>query len=94
VNGFEALKIIELKTFEVILMDIMMPGMDGFETTFRIRELEKKTGKHTPIIAITATEDIKKCISSGMDDYISKPIQFGKFFSTIKKNLQNYQNIL
>jgi len=56
-----------------------MPNMDGFETTSKIRKHEKKTGMYTPIIAITAIGDREKCILSGMDGYISKPIQICRF---------------
>ncbi len=86
-EGQEALKILELQTFDIILMDIVMPHMDGFETTSRIREIEKKTGTRIPIIATTATEDKEKCILSGMDDYISKPINIKKFYRIIQKFL-------
>ena len=60
------------------MMDIQLPGMDGFEATRTIRREEMETGRHTPIVAMTAhamEEDHKRCLEAGMDDYVSKPIQ-------------------
>jgi CheY-like chemotaxis protein len=60
----------------MILMDVQMPEMDGLEVTERIREEEKKTGRHIPILAITAYAmkgDLDICLKSGMDDYLAKP---------------------
>ncbi|MGE5632027.1 MAG: ATP-binding protein [Caulobacteraceae bacterium] len=76
-NGEEALDILDREEFDAVFMDIQMPVIDGFEATKRIREWEKGTGKHTFIVAVTAFAlqgDREKCINSGMDDYISKPI--------------------
>jgi CheY-like chemotaxis protein len=77
-NGLEALERFRENKFHVILMDIMMPVMDGLEATIKIREEEKLTGveKRTPIIALTANtmdNDRDKCISYGMDEFMSKP---------------------
>ncbi|MEP7016284.1 MAG: response regulator, partial [Verrucomicrobiota bacterium] len=76
-NGLEAIAAVTTKCFDLILMDVQMPEMDGFQATARIRELEKMTGRHTPIIAMTAhamVGDRERCIAAGMDDYISKPL--------------------
>ena len=76
-NGREAIAIWEQQPFDAILMDVMMPEMDGLVATTEIREREKATGKHIPIIAITANAmvgDREKCLAAGMDDYISKPV--------------------
>jgi two-component system, sensor histidine kinase and response regulator len=66
------------RTFDLVLMDGHMPGMDGFEATIAIREKEKSTGLHQPIVAMTAlamTGDRERCLAAGMDGYLSKPIE-------------------
>lgn len=76
-SGVEVVKAVESGDYSLILMDCQMPEMDGFEATRAIRELEKTTGKHIPIIAMTASAmrgDRENCIASGMDDYMSKPV--------------------
>jgi len=77
-NGKEAVAAFERETFDLILMDVQMPEMDGFEATALIREKEKKTGGHIPIIAMTAHAmkgDRERCLDAGMDEYVSKPIR-------------------
>ena len=77
-DGKEGLELYGSEEYSIILMDVLMLIMDGFETTKAIRELEEKSGKHIPIIAVTAIampDDKKKCLDSGMDDYLSKPIK-------------------
>ncbi len=76
-NGREALLRLEEQPFDLVVMDVQMPEMDGFEATAAIREKEKRTGEHMPIIAMTAhamTGDRERCIAAGMDSYITKPI--------------------
>jgi len=85
-NGHIALEKWHTNTFDLILMDCMMPELDGFEATRAIREQEKQTGSHIPIVAMTANAmigDREKCLNAGMDDYISKPIQRGQLFDII-----------
>jgi PAS domain S-box-containing protein len=85
-TGLECLSAWEQDDYDLILMDIQMPVMDGFEATARIREREKNSGKHIPIIAMTAhaLEGTKeKCLSSGMDDYLSKPIRSSELYRLI-----------
>ncbi len=87
-NGKEALKILEEEIFDVILMDIRMPEMDGIETTRRIRQIEGSKGRYTPIIALTAYAlrgDKEKFLAEGMDGYISKPIQINSFSEILEK---------
>jgi len=84
VNGLEGVQMFKNQKFDLILMDIMMPVMDGFEATKEIRNLEKKDASlgHTPIIAFTANtinNDREKCVNGGMDDIIEKPFDINKF---------------
>jgi two-component system sensor histidine kinase/response regulator len=77
-NGAEALAAMETQEFDLVFMDVQMPEMDGLEATAVIRGKEKITGKHQPIIALTAHAmkgDREKCISGGMDGYLTKPIR-------------------
>ena len=86
VDGKQALLAVEKATFDLILMDIQMPEMDGFEATAAIRRREQLAGKHTPIIALTAhamKEDRERCLSGGMDAYVTKPIRPDELFRTI-----------
>jgi PAS domain S-box-containing protein len=86
-NGQQAVERFNTDTVDVILMDVQMPEMDGFEATREIRKLETQKGGHIPIIAMTAyaTEgDRERCLAAGMDDYVSKPISAGKLFKTIE----------
>ncbi len=89
-NGIEALRAVETEVFDVILMDLQMPEMGGFEATAQIRAREKQTGAHVPIIAMTAHAmkgDREKCLQSGMDGYVSKPIDRKDLFATIDSAL-------
>ena len=86
-NGVEAVNKSGLEDFDLILMDVQMPEMDGLQATKRIREREKISGKHIPIIALTAHAlkgDEEKCLEAGMDEYISKPISRRQLFETME----------
>ncbi len=77
-NGLEAVAAYQTERFDVILMDVQMPVMDGFAATAAIRQLEKVSGTKTPIVAMTAHAlkgDRERCLAAGMDDYLSKPIR-------------------
>jgi len=77
-NGREALEALEQDTFDLVLMDMQMPEMDGFEATSLLRDQEKTTGRHQPVVAMTALAmngDRERCLAVGMDGYISKPIR-------------------
>jgi CheY-like chemotaxis protein len=89
-DGRQALATLEKKEFDVVLMDVQMPEMDGFEATAAIRETERSTGKHIPIIAMTAHAlkgDEDRCLFGGMDAYLTKPIRTIELFATIEKVL-------
>jgi CheY-like chemotaxis protein len=76
-DGGEALDLLKKSLFDLVLMDVQMPVMDGFQATDAIRQGEKTTGGHIPIIAMTAHAmegDRERCLAAGMDAYISKPI--------------------
>lgn len=86
-NGFEGIKYFDKNKYDIILMDIQMPELNGIDTTHIIREKESKTGAHIPIIAITSHAlkgDREKFMQDGMDGYLSKPIDPGK----LKSNLE------
>ncbi len=86
-NGRQAIDAFNPDVFDVILMDVQMPEMDGFDATREIRKLEAHSGGRIPIIAMTAyaTEgDRERCLEAGMDDYVSKPISAAKLFKAIE----------
>ncbi|MBF0508581.1 MAG: response regulator [Deltaproteobacteria bacterium] len=86
-NGAEALNTLDSFTFDLVLMDVQMPVMDGITATKKIREKEKLTGGHIPIIAMTAfamKSDQDRCLASGMDGYIAKPLDIGKTIKYIE----------
>jgi PAS domain S-box-containing protein len=86
-TGKAALEALQNESFDLILMDVQMPEMDGLEATARVRKHEKTTGKHIPIVAMTAhamVGDKERCLQSGMDAYISKPLTVKDLFATIE----------
>ena len=86
-NGQEALAALERGSFDVVLMDVQMPTMDGFEATAHIRRKEKASGTHTPIIAMTAHAmkgDRERCLEAGMDGYIPKPIRAKQLYEAVE----------
>ena len=86
-NGREALETIQWESIDLVLMDVQMPVMDGLEATRRIREMEKKSGAHLPILAMTAKAlqgDRDLCLSAGMDGYIAKPVEPKQLLEAIR----------
>ncbi len=87
-NGFEAVDYVKNRDFDLVLMDIQMPIMDGVEATSLIRDRERTTGKHVPIVAVTANAmkgDRELYLSSGMDYYVTKPIRRDELFAVIEQ---------
>jgi two-component system, sensor histidine kinase and response regulator len=87
-NGLATLAALETEQFDVILMDVQMPEMDGLEATAAIRKKERDRGTHLPIIAMTAHNmkgDKDRCLQAGMDGYISKPISAKELFEALEK---------
>lgn len=85
-NGKEVLAALDSIHYDLILMDVQMPEMDGLEATTMIRRREQGIGKHVPIIALTAhamTGDRERCLAAGMDDYVSKPIRAVELMNTL-----------
>jgi PAS domain S-box-containing protein len=96
-NGAEVLRFLQKHSFDLVLMDIQMPEMGGFETTAEIRKREQETGHHLPIIALTAHAmrgDREKCLEGGMDGYVAKPIQAVELFETMRQVLDKHQPLL
>jgi signal transduction histidine kinase/DNA-binding response OmpR family regulator len=93
-NGREALATFSSASFDLVLMDVQMPEMDGFETTAALRRREEGTGRRIPIVALTAHAmkgDRERCLAAGMDGYISKPIQARELFRVIREVLSAEQ---
>jgi signal transduction histidine kinase/DNA-binding response OmpR family regulator len=87
-TGREAVELSDLGGFDLVLMDVQMPEMNGFEATAAIRQSERRRGGHIPIIAMTAHEmtgDRERCLSAGMDGYLSKPIDAGALFDAVER---------
>lgn len=86
-TGLEAVELYQVNEYDLILMDVQMPGMDGYGATQVIRKLESQSGRHTPIFAMTANAmsgDRERCLEAGMDEYVSKPIDAKELFGKIE----------
>jgi two-component system, sensor histidine kinase and response regulator len=93
-NGREGVTAFGDGRFDAILMDIQMPEMDGFEALIAIRDLERRTGGYTPVVALTAhamKEDRERCLAAGMDAYLSKPIEAARLFEIIDGLLERHR---
>jgi len=87
-NGIEAVAAVEREDIDIVLMDVQMPEMDGLEAIRVIRESEKVSGRHVPIISITAhvmKGDRERCLEAGADDYVPKPLQRAELFAAIER---------
>ena len=92
-TGQEAVELWENGSYDMILMDLQMPRLDGISATRMIRERERERGGHIPIVAMTANtfeEDRERCVTAGMDDYLTKPLDMKKgldvIMALLKKN--------
>ena len=87
-NGALAVDVTTTERFDVVLMDVQMPVMDGLTATAKIREREHATGFHLPIIAVTAhalDDDRRRCLAAGMDDFLPKPIRSSDLFEKVAR---------
>ena len=85
-------KQLERERFDLVLMDVQMPEMDGFEATARIRKREEATGVHLPVVAMTAHAmqgDRERCLGAGMDAYLSKPINVKDLLAVLEAVQEN-----
>jgi signal transduction histidine kinase/HPt (histidine-containing phosphotransfer) domain-containing protein len=85
-NGAQAVELARTRPFDLVLMDVQMPEMDGLEATQAIRQRESDSGIHLPIVAMTAQAmkgDREKCLEAGMDDYLTKPVRAAQLYETI-----------
>ncbi len=86
-NGVDAVEMFQNREYDIVLMDVQMPEMDGHQATARIRELEEGTGEHIPIVAMTAHAmkgDRERCLEAGMDDYLAKPIRSDALYAVLE----------
>jgi CheY-like chemotaxis protein len=92
VNGREALALLEREPFDLLLLDIHMPELDGFQVVGAIRERERTAGGHLPVIALTARsrkEDRERCLRAGMDEYLAKPFTAADLWAAIDRVLRS-----
>jgi CheY-like chemotaxis protein len=88
-NGREAVDAVSREAFDVVLMDMLMPEMDGLEATAAIREMERHTGRHVPIIAMTANamkDDRERCLEVGMDGFLTKPVKPRELYEAVESS--------
>lgn len=91
-DGFQALEKVRRTPFDVILMDVQIPGLDGLQVTALIREQEKATGRHAAILGITAhstPSDREQCLAAGMDAFLPKPVSQRDLFATLDRLLDH-----
>src|ERR1700692_3254350 len=87
-NGREVLTLAEQGGFDLLLLDIHMPELDGFQVVQAVRERERTAGGHLPVVALTARsrkEDRERCLAAGMDDFLAKPIQAADLWAAIDR---------
>lgn len=95
-NGLEAVEMLEKNSYDVVLMDLSMPVMDGAEATLRIRKSLNAKNKHVPIIFVTTNDfehDRIRCMANGGSDYLIKPVDIGELLNSIDIQLNQRQEI-
>ena len=96
INGRDALNLAEQGTFDLLLLDLHMPELDGFEVIRAIRERERVTGRHLPVVALTACSriaDRDECLAAGMDDFLAKPIQAAALWDAIDRVVHSHSPV-
>ena len=96
-NGIDTLDMLERKDFDLVLMDVQMPELDGLEATAAIRARERERGGHIPIVGLTAhamTGDPERCLAAGMDDYAAKPIRRDRLFAIFARHFGHSAELL
>ena len=96
-NGLEALEALQKEPYDLVLMDVQMPRMDGFEATAKIRKSENGTNSRIPIIALTAHAmkgDRERCLAAGMDGYLTKPIRLPELEELIQAQDDSVRRII
>jgi PAS domain S-box-containing protein len=96
-NGTDAVALARAGAFDLMLLDLHMPGMDGFEVIMRLREVERRTGGHLPVVALTArarAEDRERCLAAGMDDFLAKPVRADVLWSAIARTTGVAQSVI
>jgi len=94
INGREALALLEREPFDLLLLDIHMPELDGFQVVGAVRERERTAGGHLPVIALTArsrAEDRERCLRAGMDEYLAKPFNAADLWAAIDRVLRRVE---
>ena len=86
-NGREAVEKTQSQPFDVVLMDIEMPEMDGLQATREIRLLEQSGSSHLPIVAVTSNDNADECLDAGMDAYLAKPLTSNRLSRTLRSLL-------
>lgn len=95
-NGIEAVDLYRRQDFDLVLMDVQMPELDGYQATARIRDFDRPSGRHTPVLALTAhtmAGDRELCLDAGMDDYISKPLNSKTLLEKIRRLTENSESV-
>ena len=89
-NGAHALSQLKKSRYDLVLMDVEMPVMDGLDATRAIRQHEKTSGRYTPVIALTSNTNRDECLAAGMDEFLNKPLDLHAFRRVVAKVLKDH----